>query len=110
MVQRKRIRLVYMRMQIRFLALFSGLGSSAAVSCGVGRRCGLDLALLWLWHRPATTALIRPLGWEPPYATLEKDKKTKKRKKKKKERNTENRDTFEAPPFYTGFVMSFLTC
>ena len=28
----------------------------------------LALLLLWLWHRPAATAPIRPLGWEPPYA------------------------------------------
>ena len=35
---------------------------------GVGCRCGLDLALLWLWHRPAATATIQPLAWEPPYA------------------------------------------
>ena len=27
-----------------------------------------DPALLWLWHRPAATAPIRPLAWEPPYA------------------------------------------
>ena len=27
-----------------------------------------DPALLWLWRRPATTAPIRPLAWEPPYA------------------------------------------
>ena len=26
-----------------------------------------DLALLWLWCRPATTALIGPLAWEPAY-------------------------------------------
>ena len=26
-----------------------------------------DLALLWLWHRPEATALIRPLALEPPY-------------------------------------------
>ena len=26
-----------------------------------------DLALLWLWHRPAATALIQPLAWELPY-------------------------------------------
>ena len=38
------------------------------MSCGVGHRCGLDLALLWLWHRPAAVALIGPLAWEPPYA------------------------------------------
>ena len=24
--------------------------------------------MLWLGHRPAATALIRPLAWEPPYA------------------------------------------
>ena len=43
-------------------------GSSVAMSCGVGRRCGLDPALLWLWRRLAATAPIRPLAWEPPYA------------------------------------------
>ena len=25
--------------------------------------------MLWLWRRPAATALIRTLPWEPPYAT-----------------------------------------
>ena len=30
------------------------------MSCGVGHRLGLDLVLLWLWHRPAAVALIRP--------------------------------------------------
>ena len=41
-----------------------------AVSCGVGRRCSLDLTWLWLWlwHGPAATALIQPLAWAPPYA------------------------------------------
>ena len=24
--------------------------------------------LLWLWRRPAASAPIRPLAWEPPYA------------------------------------------
>ena len=29
-----------------------------------------DLALLWLWCRPAAAAaLSQPLAWEPPYAT-----------------------------------------
>ena len=27
---------------------------------GVGRRCGSDMALLWLWLRPAAVAPIRP--------------------------------------------------
>ena len=40
-----------------------------------------DLALLWLWCRSVAPALIRPLAWEPPYATgaaLEKAKGKKK--------------------------------
>ena len=48
------------------------------VSCGVGHRGGSDLALLWLWRRLVATAPIRPLAWEPPYATgaaLEKTNK-----------------------------------
>ena len=51
------------------------------MSCGVGHRHGWDLELLWLWHRPAVTALIRPLAWEPPYATGAALKRTKKTKK-----------------------------
>ena len=56
------------------------------MSCGVGRRHGSDSALPWLWRRPAATAPIRPLAWEPPYAAQRnsKKKKTKKKKKKKK--------------------------
>ena len=56
------------------------------VSCGVGRRRSLDLALLWLWSRTAATAPIRLLAWEPPYAVgaaLKRQKKTKKKKRKK---------------------------
>ena len=33
-------------------------GSGVAVSCGVSRRRGLDPMLLWLWCRPAATALM----------------------------------------------------
>ena len=40
-----------------------------AVSCGIGHRCGRDLALLWLWRRPAAAAPITPVAWELPYAT-----------------------------------------
>lgn len=50
------------------------------MSCGVRLRRGSDPALLCLWRRPAATAPIRPLVWEPPYAagvTL-KGQKTKK--------------------------------
>ena len=46
-----------------------GLGSGVAMSCGVGRTCGLDPGLLWLWYRPAAAAPIQPLAWELPYAS-----------------------------------------
>ena len=46
-------------------------GSRNAVSCGVAHRCGSDPALLWLWHRPAATAPIRPLAWELPYGGVQ---------------------------------------
>ena len=42
------------------------------MSCGVGHRCGSDLALLWLWCRPAPAALIQPLAWELPYAFIKR--------------------------------------
>ena len=54
---------------VRSLACSVGQGSGIAVSCGVGHRRGSDLALLWLWCRPAAAALIRPVAWELPYAT-----------------------------------------
>ena len=58
------------------------------MSGDVGRRRGWDLALLWLWHRPAATVPIGPLAWEPPYAEgaaqeMAKRQKKKKRKEKK---------------------------
>ena len=43
-------------------------GSSVATSCGVDRRLGSDPKLLWLRHRPAATAPIRPLAGKLPYA------------------------------------------
>ena len=43
-------------------------GPSIAMSCGLGRRCSLDLALLHLWLRLAAAAPIQPLAWERPYA------------------------------------------
>ena len=48
--------------------------------------------MLWLWRRPAATALIRPLAWEPPYvagAALEKAKRqTKQNKRQRPTRDT----------------------
>ena len=63
-------------------------GSSVAMSCGVGRRLGLDAELLRLWRRPAATAPIRPQAWKPTYAAgvaLERKKKKKKEPKKQKQ-------------------------
>ena len=69
------------------------------MSYGVGRKGGSDPELLWLWSRPAATASIRPLAWEPPHATgaaLEKEKRQKKKKKrKKKENNLKNYKFFK---------------
>ena len=48
--------------------------------CGVGHRHGSDPALLWLWHRPAATAMNGPLAWELLYAA---DAALKRQKKKK---------------------------
>ena len=54
------------------------------MSCGVGHRCNLDLALLWLWCRPMVTAQIQPLACEPPYATGTALKRFKQKNKKQK--------------------------
>ena len=51
------------------------------MSCGLGRGLGLDPMLMWLWYRPAATALIQPLAREPPHGAVQKKKKIKKRKK-----------------------------
>ena len=59
------------------------------MSCGVGCRHGLDLALLWLWCRPAAVALLQPLAWNwlchMPYATHVALKAKKKKKKEEEE-------------------------
>ena len=64
------------------------------MSCGVGHRRGSDLVLLWLWHRPAAAALIRPLAWEPhmPQVWPSKDKRKKKKKEEEEEEVMENSD------------------
>ena len=49
------------------------------MSCGVGRRRGSDLALLW--RRTAAAAPNGPLAWEPPYTEGVAPDKTKKKKK-----------------------------
>ena len=78
MVQQKRIQLGTMRLQVQSLASLSGLRILVAVSCGVGRRRGSDLGLLWLCCRLAATAPIQPLAWEPSHAMGAGFKKKKK--------------------------------
>ena len=58
------------------------------MSCGVDQGHGSDPVLLWLSHRLASTAPIRPLAWELPYATgaaLEKAKRQKAKTKTPKQ-------------------------
>ena len=52
------------------------------MSCGVGRRRDSDLALLWLWARPAAIAAIQPLAWNL-HMPQEWPKKWQKDQKKK---------------------------
>ena len=63
------------------------------MTCGMGRRGGSDLALLWLWHRPVATAPIRPIARETPHAVgaVLKRQKTKRKKERKKEGRKEER-------------------
>ena len=70
-----------MRLQVRSLALLNGLRiqHSHELWCSLH---GLDLALLWLWCRPAAIALIGSLAWEPPYASSAALKSKKQNKKK----------------------------
>ena len=74
----KRIWLWTMRLRVPPLALLSGLRIWHC--CGVSCKRGLDLALLWRWHRPTAILSIRPLAWESPYATGSALKRPKKKK------------------------------
>ena len=58
-------------------------GSGVASELCCRSQTGFDLVLLWLWCRPAGTAPIQPLAWEPPYAmgVALKDRKKKKKEK-----------------------------
>ena len=68
-LSRSRTHLASLRMQVRSLALLSGLRIWPCQSCGVGCGRGLDPASLWLWCRPAAVAPAGPLAWELPYVT-----------------------------------------
>ena len=55
------------------------------MSCGAGHRRGLDLALLWLWGRPAATAPIGPASLGNSMCFGCSPKKTKDKKNPKTE-------------------------
>ena len=57
------------------------------MSYGVGCRHGSNLALRWLWCRPAAAGPIRLLALEPPYAMDVALKKMSKDKTKTKNKN-----------------------
>ena len=67
-----------MRMQVQSLTLLNGVRIHRAMSCSIGHRCGLDPALLWLWHKSAAVAPIRPLTSLCCGCSLKKTKKKKK--------------------------------
>ena len=84
LVQQKRIRLETIRLLVQSLASLVSQGSGITMSCSVDHRRSSDLALLWLWRRLAAVAPVRPLAWEPPYATgvaLERQKIERKKTK-----------------------------
>ena len=88
-----------MRMLVQSLASV-GEGSRITMSYGVGRRHSSDPALLWLWCRPAATALIRPLAWEPPYAVGAAQEIAKKKKERKEEKIVFYHGTFHFHVFF----------
>ena len=75
-------------------------GSSVAWSCCVGRSCGSDPTLPWLWCRLAAAVPFRPLAWEPPYAT---SAALKKQKPKSKHLNWEDWSSVLNIPTYPSF-------
>ena len=70
------------------------------MSCGVGRKHGLDPMLLWFWHRPVASTLIRTLVWEPPYAMGVAQEKAK-RQNKTKQTNKQKPHQKNLYPKYT---------
>ena len=69
MALRKRIRLGTLRWRVQALASLSGLRIQCChepwYRLQTQLRSGIAVAV---WCRPAATAPIRPLGWEPPHA------------------------------------------
>ena len=75
------------------------------MSCGVGRRHGSDLALLYLWCSLAAVALIRSLAWELPYTAGAALKQTKNKTKKPKKQNKKQNKKTQKDPWPGNFHM-----
>ena len=76
-----------MRLQVRSLALLSGLRIRRCQELFLWAvvkvaECSSDPALLWPWRRPAAQLWLDPLAWDHPYAAGEALEKTKDQKKK----------------------------
>ena len=85
------------------------------MSCGIGRRCGSDSTLLWLWRRPVATAQIGPLAWGPPHAegaALEKAKRQKTKNPKKPQRSSFLAQALPIVPILSTlcFMMALASC
>ena len=82
MAQQNRIQLVSMRMHSGSLVTLSGLRIRQCHELWCRSQSRSDLALLWVRCRLDTTAPMRPLAWEFPYATCAaKNKQTNKQTK-----------------------------
>ena len=92
MAQQKRNQQGTMKLWVQSLASLSGLRIWHCHELWCGSQMWLsDPALLWLWCRLAAVALIRPLAWEPPYATGVALKSKTKQNKKPKTKYTNTR-------------------
>ena len=82
MAERKRIQLGTMRLRVRSLASLGGLRILRCHELWCRSKMQLRSGVLWLWHKPAVVAPIRPLAWQFLYAAgadlkRQKDKKSK---------------------------------
>ena len=71
----KELHTVSMRMPVQFPALVTGLRIWCCYKLQQGCSCDSYLMLLWLWHRPASEALIQSLVWELVALKIKKKKK-----------------------------------
>ena len=64
-----------MRLGVRSLALLSGLRIRRCLELWCSSQKHLDLAMLWLWHRPVAAALLQPLSLGTSMCPRKEEKK-----------------------------------